>query len=149
MPSAEWLRLLLGAILVPAWRATPIYLIWPPANFWRKQMTEEQMQEIARGNVERHLGDIAAEHPDEELPAELHLPRGIQAGLRCPGRGRGRARNSARYCGRGRAQLRTTSETQRREIMPRIKLTERAITKIKAPGPCPVSTAADNTRSAK
>jgi hypothetical protein len=106
MPSAEWLRLLLGAILVPAWRATPIYLIWPPANFWRKQMTEEQMREIARGNVERHLGDIAAEHPDEELP-------------------------------------RTTSETQRREIMPRIKLTERAITKIKAPGP------ADNTRSAK
>ena len=33
-------------------------------------MTEEQMREIARGNVERHLGDIAAEHPDEELPAD-------------------------------------------------------------------------------
>ena len=29
------------------------------------------------------------------------------------------------------------------------ELTERAITKIKAPGPSPVSTAADNARSAK
>jgi hypothetical protein len=48
----------------------PNLSIWPPANFWRKQMTEEQMREIARGNVERHLGDIAAEHPDEELPAD-------------------------------------------------------------------------------
>jgi hypothetical protein len=32
-------------------------------------MTEEQMREIARGNIERHLGDIAAEYPDEELSA--------------------------------------------------------------------------------
>lgn len=33
--------------------------------------------------------------------------------------------------------------------MPRIKLTERAITKIKAPGPSPVSTAADNKKAVR
>jgi hypothetical protein len=27
-------------------------------------MTEAQMEEIARGNIERHLGDVAGESPD-------------------------------------------------------------------------------------
>jgi hypothetical protein len=27
-------------------------------------MTEAQMEEIARGNIERHLGDVADESPD-------------------------------------------------------------------------------------
>ena len=33
-------------------------------------MTKSQMVEIARGNVERHLGDVAADYESEEAAAD-------------------------------------------------------------------------------
>jgi len=33
-------------------------------------MTLEQMEEIARGNIESHLGDVAAEYESEEAAAD-------------------------------------------------------------------------------
>jgi hypothetical protein len=33
-------------------------------------LTEEQMNEIARGNIEQHLGDVAAEYESEEAAAD-------------------------------------------------------------------------------
>lgn len=33
-------------------------------------MTEQQMEEIARGNIERHLGDVASEYDSEEAAAD-------------------------------------------------------------------------------
>jgi hypothetical protein len=35
-----------------------------------KIMNETRMREIARGSVEQHLGDVAAEYPDEELTGD-------------------------------------------------------------------------------
>lgn len=33
-------------------------------------MNEDQLREIARGNIERHLGDVAADYESEEAAAD-------------------------------------------------------------------------------
>lgn len=33
-------------------------------------MTNQEMEEVARGNVERHLGDVAADYANEEDAAD-------------------------------------------------------------------------------
>ncbi len=44
-------------------------------------MTREQMQEIARGNIERHLGDVAADYESEEAMADAIYDEAYTLGL--------------------------------------------------------------------